>query len=94
MADPLRDATERLFGVDKRRRFNPLPGSMVVCANNSYTSSTDEAKNSCWVWCAIAIAIAQDPTAHANSSSRTLTRFLEISRRRMLTSSFESPLVP
>jgi histidine decarboxylase len=65
-ADPLLDATQRLFGVDKERRFNPLPGSMIVCANKSYTSSAHEAKKGCWVWCSIAIAIARDPTGDAN----------------------------
>lgn len=47
-------------------RFNPLPGSVIVCANKSYTSTTDEAKNGCWVWSSIAVAIAGNRTIDAN----------------------------
>lgn len=65
---PLLDAAERLFGrmerqpgghVD-RRRFPPLPGAHVVCANKSAGG-----RGPCYVWSAIAVAIAanRDSTA-------------------------------
>src|SRR5258708_12327994 len=45
-------------------RFPPMPGAHVVCANKSYTS--DPAQGACWVWAAIALAIAEDRNTEAN----------------------------
>ncbi len=66
---PLLDATERLFGrMDKqgdsevdRRRFPPMPGAHVVCANKDASL-----RGPAYVWSAIAIAIAKDRNADAN----------------------------
>lgn len=58
---PLLDATVRLFGVAQQRRFPPLPGAHVVCANKSVTQLGE-----CWVWSAIAVAIAANPNRDAN----------------------------
>jgi histidine decarboxylase len=66
---PLLDAAERLFGrMDQhpegnidRRRFPPLPGAHVVCANKSVGS-----RGPCYVWSAIAVAIAEDRDSTAN----------------------------
>ena len=61
--DPLLDAAYRLFGTRDQRRFNPLPGAMVVCANKSRTINP---KSETTVWAALAIAIAEDRSACAN----------------------------
>jgi len=61
--DPLLDAAYRLFGSRNQRRFPPLPGSMVVCANKSRTINPDRETT---VWCALAIAIADDRLTTAN----------------------------
>ena len=66
---PLLDATERLFGrMDKYgsgerdlRRFPPMPGSHVICANKSVS-----ARGPGYFWSAIAIAIAKDRSRDAN----------------------------
>ena len=63
-AGPLLDATYRLFGSNAARRFNPLPGAMVVCANKSWTVRAPPGGTK--VWCAIALAIAQDRERDAN----------------------------
>ena len=52
---PLLDATERLFGTDKQRRFPLLPGAMVPCAEKNLTRYGPGA-----IWCSIALAIAED----------------------------------
>lgn len=62
---PLLDAAYRLFGSKGQRRFNPLPGAMVVCANKSWTMRAPPGKTT-KVWCAIALAIAQDRQRDAN----------------------------
>jgi histidine decarboxylase len=62
---PLLDAAYRLFGNQSQRRFNPLPGAMVVCANKSWTKRAPAGKST-KVWCAIALAIAQDRGRDAN----------------------------
>ena len=59
--EPLLDATVRLFGVAERRRFPPMPGAHVICANKSVTQM-----GACWVWSAIAVAIAANPNRDAN----------------------------
>ena len=64
-AVPLLDAAYRLFGSDSQRRFNPLPGAMVVCANKSQTALAP-ANQTTKVWCAIALAIAADRDTAAN----------------------------
>ncbi|MGY9045724.1 MAG: histidine decarboxylase, pyruvoyl type, partial [Rhodobacterales bacterium] len=61
--DPLLDAAYRLFGSRDERRFSPLPGAMVVCANKSQTINP---KVETTVWCALAIAIAEDRSSTAN----------------------------
>ena len=61
--DPLLDATYRLFGKEDQRRFNPLPGAMVVCANKSANS---DGKNAGPIWCSIALAIIDDRAQGAN----------------------------
>jgi len=55
--DPLLDAAYRLFGNRDQLRFNPLPGAMVVCANKSRTV---QPRDRTVIWCALAIAIAED----------------------------------
>lgn len=62
---PLLDAGYRLFGSETQRRFNPLPGAMVVCANKSATAKGQPGKTNT-VWCAIALAIAEDRDTQAN----------------------------
>ena len=61
---PLLDCARRLFGMAGALRFPPMPGAHVVCANKSYTS--DPAQGACWVWAAIALAIADDRNTQAN----------------------------
>ena len=61
--DPLLDAAYRLFGSRNQRRFPPLPGSMVVCANKSRTINPTQETT---VWCALAIAIADNRLTTAN----------------------------
>ena len=59
---PLLDTTYRLFGTRSQKRFAPLPGAMVICANkNAYTSI-----NGGPVWCVIALAIASNRQIHSN----------------------------
>lgn len=66
---PLLNAAERLFGrMDKQgsdqqdlRRFPPLPGAHVICANKD---ASDRGPG--YFWAAIAIAIAQDRDRDAN----------------------------
>lgn len=66
---PLLDATVRLFGrMDRshqgeidRRRFPPLPGAHVICANKDAS-----VRGPAWVWSAIAVAIARDRDRDAN----------------------------
>jgi histidine decarboxylase len=64
-AQPLLDAAYRLFGSQSQRRFNLLPGAMVVCANKSWTTLAPPGKTTT-VWCAIALAIAEDRGKDAN----------------------------
>jgi len=64
-ASPLLDAAYRLFGTRSQRRFNPLPGAMVVCANKNWTTRP-AAGQTAKVWCAIALAIAEDRNSAAN----------------------------
>lgn len=59
--EPLLDAGKRLFGTSTQRRFPLLPGAHVRCAVKSNT-----AKGPTFVWCAIALAIAEDRTLAAN----------------------------
>ncbi|MEM9967942.1 MAG: histidine decarboxylase, pyruvoyl type [Pseudomonadota bacterium] len=61
--DPLLDSAYRLFGSRHERRFAPLPGAMVVCANKSRTINP---KKDTTIWCALAIAIADDRLTTAN----------------------------
>lgn len=66
---PLLDAAVRLFGrVDKTgsgetdlRRFPPMPGAHVICANKDASQLGPG-----YIWSAIAIAIASDRTQAAN----------------------------
>jgi len=59
--EPLLDAGKCLFGTDSQRRFPLLPGAHVRCAVKSST-----VKGPTFVWCAIALAIAEDRKAAAN----------------------------
>lgn len=66
---PLLDAAERLFGrMDKKgrgerdlRRFSPMPGAHVICANKDAS-----AMGPGWFWSSIGIAIAEDRETQAN----------------------------
>jgi len=66
---PLLDATERLFGrMDPAgsgetdlRRFPPMPGAHVICANKDAS-----VKGPVYVWSILGIAIAADRTVDAN----------------------------
>jgi histidine decarboxylase len=66
---PLLDAAERLFGrVDKQgpgerdlRRFPPMPGAHVICANKDASDAGPG-----YFWAAIAIAIAENRDTTAN----------------------------
>lgn len=62
---PLLDAAYRLFGSQSQRRFSLLPGAMVVCANKNWTMRGPPGKTT-KVWCAIALAIAEDRKKDAN----------------------------
>jgi histidine decarboxylase len=52
---PLLDAGLRLFGTNTSKRFPLAPGAHVICA-----AKWDEAIGPCYVWCAIALAIAEN----------------------------------
>lgn len=58
---PLLKCAMRLFGTDLQRRFPPMPGAHVICANKSATIAGPT-----WVWSALALAIAQDRNIAAN----------------------------
>ena len=66
---PLLDAAERLFGrmdpsngsENDRRRFPPLPGAHVICANKDASDM-----GPAYFWSAIGIAIAQNRETQAN----------------------------
>ncbi|HWB72164.1 MAG TPA: histidine decarboxylase, pyruvoyl type [Egibacteraceae bacterium] len=66
---PLLDAAERLFGrMDKSqtgekdlRRFSPLPGAHVICANKDASAAGPG-----YFWAAIGIAMADDRETQAN----------------------------
>lgn len=58
---PLLEAGERFFGTSDKRRFPLLPGAHVNCA---VKSSTVVGPTS--VWCAIALAIAEDRRKDSN----------------------------
>ena len=60
---PLVDAGERLFGVKDSRRFSILPGAFVPCA---YQSVTAAGKDTNGLWCAFALAIADDRETASN----------------------------
>ena len=59
-AKPLLEAAERLFGRESQRRFPPLPGAHVICANKDVT-----AHGPVWVWASIGIAILKDRSSGA-----------------------------
>jgi histidine decarboxylase len=61
---PLLDCAVRLFGVDEQRRFPPMPGAHVICANKNFTS--DPAAGTGWVWAALALAIAENRETASN----------------------------
>lgn len=55
LADPLLDASARLFGTNEQRRFPLLPGAHVICAAKEYTAPGPK-----YIWSAVAVAIADD----------------------------------
>lgn len=59
--EPLLNAGKRLFGTQKEKRFNILPGAHVNCAVKSATVVGPTS-----IWCAIALAIAEDRTKDSN----------------------------
>lgn len=59
--DTLLDAGRRLFGTEDNRRFPLLPGAHVACAVKSVT-----ANGPTFVWCALALAIAEDESKDSN----------------------------
>jgi len=59
--EPLLDAGKRLFGTSDERRFPLLPGAHVNCAVKDHT-----VKGPTSVWCAIALAIAEDREKDSN----------------------------
>ncbi len=59
--EPLLKAGQALFGTAQARRFPLLPGAHVICAVKS-----DTVKGPSTVWCAAALAIAQDRNQAAN----------------------------
>jgi histidine decarboxylase len=64
---PLLDCAQRLFGVDRTRRFPPMPGAHVICANKSFTSDPNVKPDpTTYVWAAIALAIAENRERDAN----------------------------
>lgn len=58
--EPLLDAAQKLFGQHNNRRFPPLPGAMIICANKSITK-----RGPAQLWCAIALAIPEDRSKNA-----------------------------
>lgn len=58
---PLLRCAMRLFGIDAQRRFPPMPGAHVICANKSATIAGPT-----WVWAQLALAIAEDRNTAAN----------------------------
>lgn len=64
---PLLDCARRLFGMDLVRRFPPMPGAHVICANKNFTSGAAAMPSqTTWVWAAIALAIAMDRNRDSN----------------------------
>lgn len=59
--EPLLDAGQRLLGTQQNRRFPLLPGAHVNCAVKSKTVVGPTS-----VWCAIALAIAEDREKDSN----------------------------
>ncbi len=64
-AAPLLEAGISLFGTEKDRKFPPVPGGHIICANKSVTAYRPENKalkeNEAYgVWCFIAISITKD----------------------------------
>lgn len=59
--EPLLNAGQRLFGSAAHRRFPILPGAHVSCAVKDHTVMGPTS-----VWCAIALAIAEDRTQDSN----------------------------
>lgn len=65
--DPLLNATQRLFGVKQQRRFNPMPGSMVICANkNATTDFQTNLGDWVWAWAFIALSFVEGRTDNTN----------------------------
>jgi len=59
--DPLLDAGKRLFGTYDKRRYPLLPGAQAICAVKNVTVPGPTS-----IWCAIAIAIAENPEKDSN----------------------------
>lgn len=62
---PLLDATMRLFGTQEQRRFNPLPGAFVVCANKNTTPQVKPGET-VWAWSFLALSFVENPNYGSN----------------------------
>lgn len=71
-AKPLLDAGVELFGTESERRYPPLPGAHMICANKGVTAYRPLKEKSFGenegygVWCFIAISIAKDREKNAS----------------------------
>ncbi len=59
-AKPILDATKRLLGTKRKKRFPILPGSHVPCATKHIVKN-----GPCRLYCALAIGIPKNTTTHA-----------------------------
>ncbi|HEX3047315.1 MAG TPA: histidine decarboxylase, pyruvoyl type, partial [Bacillota bacterium] len=64
--EPLLDAARRLFGVQTQRRFNPMPGSMVICANKNTTTPFQNPGDWVWAWSFIALSFVDGRVDQTN----------------------------
>lgn len=64
-ARPLLEAGMALFGTERHRRFPPVPGAHVLCANKSVTALRPrdtplQAGQAYGVWCYLALSLSRD----------------------------------
>ena len=72
-AAPLLKAGQALFGTEKARRFPPVPGGQIICANKSAVfyrpvkrKPNPDKGEAYGVWCYLSISIARDRTKAAS----------------------------